>query len=107
MPPFDLDNIHKWRAADRAAAEAERNVFRASMAFLEGNGPAPDDRQWEEAKALREEAKRLFAIAMEEVSVINTKASLGAKAPQDRPLAASPPASNDANGRSDSGQEAR
>lgn len=63
------DLFQEWRAADRAAHALEQEVVRASMAALDGKGPAPSQEAHDKAHKLRETANDLFALAMEEMRI--------------------------------------
>lgn len=56
--------LERWRSAEDAAQAAERAVFNAAMAFMEGSGPAPCQVQWEHSKELRRAANDLFQLAL-------------------------------------------
>jgi hypothetical protein len=56
--------FNEWRAAARAASAAERAVSRAFMLYFNDKGPAPSERQVEEAKRSRAVADDLFGVAI-------------------------------------------
>lgn len=62
--------FHEWRVAQAAAAEAERHLFRAHIAFARGAAPLPPPHQEERAGELRREATRLFGAALAEMERI-------------------------------------
>jgi len=67
-PPGDL--FQEWRAADRAAHALEQQIFRAHLAFVEGEGAAPSADDQETAHKLRNTANDLFKLAMDEMNAI-------------------------------------
>lgn len=56
--------LHRWRQADDAANASERHVFKAAMTFMQGNGPAPSQDEWDHSMQLRTEANGLFKLAI-------------------------------------------
>jgi len=54
-----------WRLAERIASHAERAVFDAAMASVDGKGPIPSAEQWQTARELRRLANELFESAMQ------------------------------------------
>ena len=64
MPSSTLE---QWRAANLQATEAERNYFRAALAYSRGSGPEPSAELAAETTRLRDHAKSLFAAAMKEL----------------------------------------
>jgi hypothetical protein len=54
----------EWRAASRAASEAERAVSDAFMRYFNNRGPVPSKEQIDEAKRRRAIADDLLMVAM-------------------------------------------
>jgi hypothetical protein len=54
----------EWRAASRAASEAERAVSDAFMRYFNNRGPLPPKEQIDEAKRRRALADDLLMVAM-------------------------------------------
>jgi hypothetical protein len=61
---MSTDFFSEWRAADRAAAAAEKLVFQDSMSAIEDDSAAPTAAAQAEALRLRAIADDLFAVAM-------------------------------------------
>ena len=57
--------IEAWRLADRIASHAERAIFDAAIASVDGKAPAPTEQEWQGVRNLRELANGLFHGAMQ------------------------------------------
>ena len=58
------DVFQQWRHANQLAKSAEDNMFRRSLRAMEGAGEPPSQDDAEAVKRLRQEADRLFGMAM-------------------------------------------
>jgi hypothetical protein len=67
MPNGPTSTLQLWREADQLASTAEHALFTQSLLFTSGEGTAPTEEQWEEARALRARAKYLFELAMQDI----------------------------------------
>lgn len=56
----------QWRVLNEQASEAEQRIFEATMQYVRGSGPAPSDIDRGKAAQLRQEARRVFALALAE-----------------------------------------
>jgi hypothetical protein len=68
-----MQYFQEWRTADRAALAAERQVFAASMRFINGQGPGPTRDEIDLAHKLRATADDLFASAMREMEEVSRR----------------------------------
>ena len=57
--------IEAWRLSDRIASHAERAIFDAAMASVDGRTLAPTEQEWQAVRNLRELANGLFHVAMQ------------------------------------------
>jgi hypothetical protein len=56
--------LERWRAAEAAADLASHDLFNATIAFAQGHGCAPSQRQRDDARELRLRANTLFKLAI-------------------------------------------
>jgi hypothetical protein len=59
--------LARWRAANRAASDAESALFEATMKYTAGRGPRPTDEEMDRCKQLRALSADLFKQAMSEL----------------------------------------
>ena len=64
MPSKALLLFAEWRAANKAATEAEIAQFDATLVYLRGSGPKPAETQLQRTNELRAHAAELFRLAM-------------------------------------------
>jgi hypothetical protein len=67
MPSGPPSHFQLWREADQLASAAENALFTQSLLFTGGEGVAPTPEQWAAARGLRDRAKALFQLAMEDI----------------------------------------
>jgi hypothetical protein len=66
-----MEYFKEWRAADRAAVAAEKQIYSASMLLMDGRGPGPTEEEIARAHHLRQIADDLFAVAMREIAQVS------------------------------------
>jgi hypothetical protein len=75
MPNRSTPHLERWLDADCKAHAASKEMLQAQSAYLAGKGPPPSESMRAEVQRLREEAARLYKIAMGELDEISAQVS--------------------------------